>query len=190
MKPEVLKIFGFEGEVARDIVFTNWLIMARAGLLALEHYNPQQNRWGQAHLQARFGILQVMLEAGQGFVEIQRIGEDDLRIVMNRDLIETVGRDAISAFLQKIQVYKATADLENARRMYDRYTSPNETFLAYRSIVLAKKKPRKLFVQCSTKLTNEGNSVELVEHEASPKGIIESFVQRFGVSDDTLPEFD
>lgn len=54
-----------------DIVYVNWLNMARAGLLALQYYTPATKQWGQAHMQARYALLRVMLEAGQGFVEIK-----------------------------------------------------------------------------------------------------------------------
>jgi len=52
--------------------------MARAGVLALEFFTPGKGLagWGQAHMMARYAILQVMLEAGQGLVRIMR-GEAD-----------------------------------------------------------------------------------------------------------------
>jgi dipeptidyl-peptidase-3 len=59
--PEILKIFGHSGQEAEDVLYVNWLLMARAGLLALEFYDPKTNKWGQAHMQARYAILQVML---------------------------------------------------------------------------------------------------------------------------------
>ena len=68
----VLKIFGHEGEKANDIFYINWLHMARAGILALLFWSPSTQRWGQAHMQARFAILQCMLEAGEDFVSIKR----------------------------------------------------------------------------------------------------------------------
>lgn len=43
----VLAIFGHEGDKAQDIMYVNWLNMARAGLLALEFYRPDNGSWGQ-----------------------------------------------------------------------------------------------------------------------------------------------
>jgi dipeptidyl-peptidase-3 len=40
-------IFGHEGEAADDILFVNWLNMVRAGLMALEYYTPENNKWRQ-----------------------------------------------------------------------------------------------------------------------------------------------
>jgi dipeptidyl-peptidase-3 len=67
---DFLKIFGHEGKEAEDILYVNWLNMARAGVLALEFYTPEQKKWRQAHMQARFGILRCMLAAGEAFVTL------------------------------------------------------------------------------------------------------------------------
>lgn len=64
------KIFGFEGSQAEDIMYVNWLNMARAGALALEFYSPEQEKWRQAHMQARFAILRTFLAAGESFVRL------------------------------------------------------------------------------------------------------------------------
>lgn len=48
--PEVLKIFGYEGQEAQHVKYINWLLMCRAGVLALEFYNADSKKWGQAHM--------------------------------------------------------------------------------------------------------------------------------------------
>ena len=61
-------------------------------------------------MQARYVILQIFLQAGNGFVKIQQLtGEDgkpDLRIKMDRNQIETTGKNAIGDFLRRLQVRK------------------------------------------------------------------------------------
>ena len=93
-----------------DITYINWLIMVRAGLLALEFYTPETRKWRQAHMQARFAILQVLLEAGGGLVEVVEAaggqgegdGRADLEVRMDREKVMSVGMPAIEEFLLKL----------------------------------------------------------------------------------------
>ncbi|XP_046567145.1 LOW QUALITY PROTEIN: dipeptidyl peptidase 3-like [Haliotis rubra] len=182
---DVLKIFGHIGDSADDIIYINWLNMARAGLLALEFYSPETGAWRQAHMQARFCILRVMLEAGEDFITITNtIGEDgkpDLRIKLDRTKIIKVGKPAIGKFLQKLQVYKSTADVAEGKKMYDFYSDVNDNakphFLSLREVVLARKQPRKMFVQHHTSV--QDGKVTLKSYEANAAGLIQSFVDRF-----------
>jgi len=75
------------------------------------------------------------------------------------------------------QVYKATANLADAKAMYDSYSAVDEGWVAIREAVLAQKKPRQMFVQPHTAI--EGDGVTLTTFEASVAGIIASFQARF-----------
>ena len=59
-------------------------------------------------MQARYVILQVLLKAGNDFVQVKRTtGQDgcpDLIVSLDRTKITTVGKDAIAEFLKKLQV--------------------------------------------------------------------------------------
>lgn len=96
----VLKIFGFgDGTVdinskAGDVLYAGYLSMARAGLTALEMWDPKNAKWGQAHSQARYSILKCFLEAGEGFCQLDYAAEDlsDLTIKLDRSKILTHGR--------------------------------------------------------------------------------------------------
>ena len=69
LEQEEVTVFGFddsppEGAVS-DVQYINWLLMARAGLTGLEFYTPETGQWRQAHMQARYVILQVPTHLGR-----------------------------------------------------------------------------------------------------------------------------
>ena len=67
----------------------------------------------QAHMQARFVILQVLLEVG-GLVEVSEIagsdGQPDLIVTLDRKKVPTEGKAAIGQFLQKLQVRRVNSN--------------------------------------------------------------------------------
>lgn len=197
LSSEILRIFGHHGREADDIIYTNWLNMVRSGLMSLEFFSPDNQTWGQAHCQARFVILRVLLKAEENLVAVTRTvgsdGQPDILIQLDRSKINTVGKTAIGNFLKRLQLYKSTADFASGKEMFDRLSNVNDHevphFLSLRTIVLQRRQPRKIFVQCNTAL-NENNDVVLHEYEASPAGLIQSFVERFpdGKTDAYLEE--
>ncbi|OCK78914.1 dipeptidyl-peptidase III [Lepidopterella palustris CBS 459.81] len=181
----VLEIFGFGDGTedidgpAGDILYAAYLSMARAGVAALEFWDPKARKWGQAHMQARFSILRTFLDAGVEFCELESKEEDlsDLTIRLERSKILSLGRPAVEKYLQKLHVYKATADVEAGKKMYDEVTGVDEWFAEkVRPAVLRQKTPRKVFVQANTVI--EGGRVGLREYEASAAGMIRSYAER------------
>jgi dipeptidyl-peptidase III len=157
--------------------------MCRAGVLALEFFTPETNAWRQAHMNARFVILRVLLEAGGGLLNIQRFtaddGREDIRIDLDRSKIATVGKEAIGAFLLRLQVYKSTGDVVTGGAMFAAYSDVSDDMMGLRAVVIARKEPRKLLVQPNMLLNPTTGEVELHEYEASFAGMIQSFVERF-----------
>ncbi|GFR27660.1 dipeptidyl peptidase 3 [Trichonephila clavata] len=171
----------------KTIIYTVWLGMILSGIEGLQMYNPKTESWLQAHSQARYVILQVLLECGQDFVKVEKIDDPDgtpnLSLTVDRTKILSVGKPAIGKFLGKLQLYRSTADIASAKAMYDKYsavTSDGENpFLNYRDIVMARKKPRKLFIQANTFLDDSKESVNLKNYEANVEGMIDSWIERF-----------
>lgn len=176
---EILKVFGFEGDEAQKITYINWLIMARGGLAALKFYNPESGKWGQAHMQARFALMQVMLRAGDGLLTIGENSDGKPVLELDASKVRTVGRDAIGAFLTRLNVYKATADEARARELYKDYTSVSPEFVELRTKILAKRSPRHVWVQPVTDLNRSGGVI-LRTYPATPQGVIDSYLDRFG----------
>ncbi|XP_066244886.1 dipeptidyl peptidase 3 [Euwallacea similis] len=175
LEPKVLKIFGHEGEQAELITYVNWLSLVLGGAgRALEMWEPERG-WLQAHAQARYVISRVLIQAG--VVKVTQPSGGDLLITLDRSAIHGAGRCAIGNFLLQLQVYKATGNVEAAKKLYNIYSEVKEPWLSWRSIILAKKQPRKIFVQANTAV--DGEKVTLKEYEASVQGLIQSWTERF-----------
>ncbi|KAF4984185.1 hypothetical protein FZEAL_583 [Fusarium zealandicum] len=204
----VLKIFGFgDGSEnmdneAGDVLYASYLSMARAGLASLEMWDPKSQKWGQAHSQARFSILKCFLEAEDDFCKLDYKKDDlsDLTIKLDRSKILTAGRDgklksqlfrapsdimltppsAVSKYLQKLHIYKSTADVKTGTDFYIHMTTVDPEFWGkkVRDIVLKNKQPRKVFVQANTSLDEASGQVSFKHYEASLAGMIESWADR------------
>ncbi|VVT46966.1 uncharacterized protein SAPINGB_P001476 [Magnusiomyces paraingens] len=177
----LLKIFG-HGETgeenADDVLYIAYLMMARAGLLGLEFWDPITKKWGQPHMQARFSILKCFLNAGEDFVKLETSKEDysDLVISLDRSKILSVGKKAVGDYLQKLHIYKTTADYANGSALYNEMTEVGPELAKFRDIVIKSKLPRKQFVQANTVI--EDGKVVFKEYESTPVGMIESFAAR------------
>jgi dipeptidyl-peptidase-3 len=117
-----------------------------------------------------------MLEAKLADIISTENGQN-LEVHLDRSKIRTVGVPAIADFLNKLQVYKATADEKAGTEFYNKWTSVPESWHKYRDIVVAKKLPDRIYVQPNTVITSEGD-VELLEYNASPAGMIQSVIER------------
>lgn len=184
----ILKIFGFgDGQEdmdneAGDVLYAAYLSMARAGIASLEMWDPKSKKWGQAHSQARFSILRCFLDAGDDFCKLNYTKDDmsDLTLSLDRSKITTVGRKAVEAYLQKLHIFKATADLENGTKLYDEMTHVDADFWGgrVRAQVMANRQPRKVFVQANTELDEKTGEVRLLEYDASLEGSIQAYAER------------
>ncbi|KAI9840627.1 MAG: hypothetical protein M1837_001396 [Sclerophora amabilis] len=170
---------------AGDALYVCWLQMARAGLLALEFYDPASKKWGQAHAQGRFSILRCFLEdAGPDFARLVYSSPDDLsdlHVSLDRQKILSHGRPAVERYLQKLHIYKTTADIESGKALYERMTRVDDEWWGgkVRDEVLKRKAPRKVFVQANTVLDRTGADVIFLrEYEASLQGMITSWAER------------
>jgi dipeptidyl-peptidase-3 len=215
-QPAVLDIFHVspEGSARADLIYVNWLNMARAGLLALQFYNPATQAWGQAHMQARFALLRVMLEAGAGFVELRggaealdaaavaagavEEGAAGVHVALDRAKIASVGLPAVAAFLRALQVAKSTADVARGTALFARYIEVPAAWLPLRALVVAKRRPRQSFVQPALELAGAAREGALGAAQASPAqaavvlrtfpgtlaGAVDAFVTRFAEVDE------
>ncbi|GAV51667.1 hypothetical protein ZYGR_0AF01380 [Zygosaccharomyces rouxii] len=178
---KLLEIFGFKTKEDQDnIIYAGYLQMARAGLLALEYWDPDSGKWGQPHMQARFSIMKTFLKHSQNpdFLKFEPIDDGkDLVIRLDKSLIETAGHECVKDYLQHLHIYKSTADVENGSQYYNDRSQVTPDLAKLRDLVISKRLPRRQFVQANTILTPKGE-VELKEYEESPMGLIKSFTER------------
>jgi len=179
--PDVLKIFNYtDKQEVEDIQYITFLLMARAGIRALEFYDPANKKHGQAHMQARLGITRFLIKEGIAYLEEVR-GPDgkleNLYVRVDRMKVLTNGRDVVGKLLVELQVRKSTADGPGANEYYTKLTTP---LLGWdgeiRDLVLKKKLPRKIFVQDNTFIVND--KVHLKEYPLTLPGVVESFIER------------
>ena len=105
---------------------------------------------------------------------------------LDRSKIRPVGRPAIGKFLLALQTYKTLGDLEGGTALFERYSNVSADMSAARAIVMARKEPRQLLVQPHLKLCASGDDVEIQTFDATPQGMIESFVAHFPPEDAEL----
>jgi len=179
--PDILKIFNYTNKNdIEDIQYITFLLMARAGLRALEFYDPVTQKHGQAHMQARLGITQFLIQSG--IVSLEEIRDVDgklenLYVRVDRSLVLSKGKAAVAKLLIELQVRKSTADAKGSRDFYNNLTKPIQGWEGeIRDTVLRKKLPRKIFVQPNTILADD--KVVMKEYPLTPSGVIQSFVER------------
>ncbi|KAK6621537.1 hypothetical protein RUM44_001344 [Polyplax serrata] len=180
--PKVLKIFGYEGKEAEDIVYVNWLSMMWNVIAnGPESYSYEKKCWLQAHARARYVLLRVLMEAGDGLLIVKETEPgNNLLVSLDRSKISTVGMKAVKEFLLKLQVYKSMGDIASAEALYNHYSVVPEEgspWANWRKIAFMHLKPRRMFVQPNTEI--QGNNVLLKRYEPSFKGIIQSWAERF-----------
>lgn len=87
---------------------------------------------------------------------------------------------AVADCLQKIHIYKSTADVEAGTKFFTDMTSVGLEYwgTTVRDVVLKNKQPRKVFVQANTYLDDATGKVTLKQYEPSLEGLIQSWAER------------
>lgn len=175
---EVLPIFDITGDEAqKDLQLIATILMARAGILALEFWDLESKKWGQPHMQARFGIFKCLHKAGVVSLKYTKEDFDDLELVTDPSKLNTEAVEALREYLHKLHIYKTTANVHAGVQFYQDLTEVTPDYAKFRDVVLRKKLPRRQLIQANTVLRDDG-SIEVREYEESEVGMIQSYFDR------------
>ncbi|KZV97669.1 hypothetical protein EXIGLDRAFT_730055 [Exidia glandulosa HHB12029] len=178
---EIMKIFGHEdAQVQSDLLYVSFLTMARAGIRALEYWDPVARKHQQAHMQARMGITLFMIEEKLAKLEEVRDADGkltDLWIRVDREAVEKHGQQSMGKLLVRLQIPKSIADGDGARSFYAALTTPPQEWDGeLRDFVLSRRLPRRSIIQPTTVF--EGDKVVLKEYPLTREGLIQSCIER------------
>nr|XP_026486159.1 dipeptidyl peptidase 3 [Vanessa tameamea] len=179
LEPQILKIFGYEGEEAQNVMYVNWLSLLWNGAAkATEMYQPANKIWLQAHARARFVLMRLLELEGNGLLTVTEVEPGkNLLLTLDKSRLATDGKRIIGEFLVKLQTIKATGDVAAGEKLFDTYSRLEQPWNSWRNIVMMHKQPRNIFVQPNT--VHEGDSVQLKRYPASAEGMVASWVERF-----------
>lgn len=100
----------------------------------------------------------------------------DLKLHLDKTKILSHGKPAIGSFLQKLHIYRSTADVKNGTELLETMTVVDDYFLKVSDAVWQKRQPRRLFVQPNMKIVD--GEVVLIDYEESCAGVIRSWAER------------
>lgn len=116
----------------------------RKGILGLQLFNPETNKWGQAHTQGAYVFSQYLYQNQTTDIVKFELIDDQFFIHLNRENLVKEGKDLIRKFLIILQTYKSSGATKLATKFYDQYSHVDEFFLKVRKLVVEKKKPRRI----------------------------------------------
>lgn len=100
----------------------------------------------------------------------------DLTIRIDESKIISHGQPAVGSLLQKLQVYRSTADVDKGRELIESMTVVDSYFLRVRDVILKNRQMRKLFVQPNTSIVD--GTVVFKDYEPTNLGILQSWAER------------
>ncbi|KAI4685081.1 hypothetical protein J4E81_008893 [Alternaria sp. BMP 2799] len=178
---EILAIFGYDEHsalTADDLVYLSYLHLGVEGLRSLEHYNPGDKKWTQAHSQGYFAIFKHLLIEGNGVLTVHHDANTSaLHVTVDSTKIISHGKPALGRLMCALHIWRCTADVGSCRSFYETLTRVEGVYETWRSVVATRPERRAKFVQGNTFLKKNGE-MEYREYEESDEGIIRSWAER------------
>jgi len=176
----LLEIFGYTNAsalTADALVYLSYAHLGVEGIRSLEHYDTESKTWNQAHSQGYFAIFKQLLLVGDGLFRVAFDGAaSTLTVHVDRAKILSHGKPALGDFMNKLHIWRCTADVKPCREFYESLAAVDGVYEEWRQVISTKPESRWKFVQANTFLID--GSVEVREYEESNEGIIQSWVER------------
>ena len=177
---ELPALFGYtsESEInAQELTYYRYVQLGVDGLRGLQNYNIENGKWSQAHSRAHFAMLKCLLTDGNGVMCINcSDSEDQITVHVDRSRVITDAKAALGRMLLRLHIYRCTTDITSCRAYYEDMSKVDGDYIRWRRVVLSKQQPKWVFVQANTFL--EDGNVILVEYDATPEGVIQSWAER------------
>ncbi|KAI4644110.1 uncharacterized protein J4E78_009694 [Alternaria triticimaculans] len=178
---DVLAIFGYDENsalTADNLVYLSYLHLGVEGLRSLEHYNPDDKKWTQAHSQGYFAIFKHLLTEGDAVLTVHHNANTSaLYVTIDSTKIISHGKPALGRLMCALHIWRCTANVGACRPFYETLTSVEGVYEEWRSVVATRPERRAKFVQGNTFLKKNGE-MEYREYEESDEGIIKSWAER------------
>ena len=168
------------------MLWCNVMNQFRKGILGLPLYNPETEKWGQAHTQGAYVLSMYLYENQKSDIVKFELKEDsnEFFIHLNKENLCKEGKELIRKFLIILQTYKSSGAVELATKFYAHYSKVDEFFHKVRALVVQKKKPRRIELNNNLMRYND-KVIEPIVYPESFEGIIKSYADRFPCT----PEF-
>jgi len=152
--PEILEIFGYESKQDKDdLTYFTFVVMVRAGIVrlhqpsgarkiraesfetlqrALEFYDPEKGKHGQAHMEARLGITNWLIDNQLASIEFVRSSSGELTDAfarVDRQAVLSRSKEVMGRLLLEIQTRKSTGDRAGAEAFYKKLTKPSQEWI-------------------------------------------------------------
>ena len=120
---EVYALFGFAEEELKTLLWTNVMNQFRKGILGLQLYSVENQKWGQAHTWGAYVFSQYIYQNQKSkIVEFELTEDDSFLIHLDMDNLWNEGRQLIKQFLVILQTYKSTGCVQRGKKFYDHHS--------------------------------------------------------------------
>ena len=172
----------------KKVTQTCWLLFFSRVISNLNLYNEKEKNWTVTQAQAGWIIMNFILSEQKENEEIIKIEIDEsnkdqknFKLIINKELLTDTINDIISKLLQKLYIYKCIGDVEAAIELINKYSViDKEKVIEVKNIIDKEEEDKIFFLFHNLEMVD--NKVIYKEYQNNKEGIIQSNLERFGLS--------